>query len=298
VQINHSEDDVGVIYPEDATGNCFTIAQNMILGVSDLTNVTQVARDLYSHLKAITYVPFDVTVPKTVRVRAGDIVSITDARGNSFAGYVMKMSVSPGGTTLTATGDKSYGSNAAVSSEKYANLTGKILSISKRVDGLEIRNEGLDGKVAGIDLKVDGIKTYVEEKFVSGTSFEQYKSESKQTAKDITDKFKSLDQYRNETSAHLKSGLLGYTAAGVPVYGLEIGQRTENANGAEIFNKYARFTSDRLSFYDQSDKEVAYIGDQKMFITQAEVTGGFTEGGFVDVVMSDKSVVTKWVGGG
>ena len=100
-----------------------------------------------------------------------------------------------------------------------------------------------------------------------------------------------------EVNAHIKSGLLYYDEAGAPVYGLEIGQRTE-IDGVETFNKYARFTSEKLSFYDSNDNEVAYISDKKLYITHVEVTGSFTLGGFVDTVLPDRSVVTRWKEGG
>lgn len=100
-----------------------------------------------------------------------------------------------------------------------------------------------------------------------------------------------------DVTAHIKSGLLYYGDDGAPVYGLEIGQRTE-IDGVEHFNKYARFTAEKLSFYDSNDNEVAYISDKKLYITHVEVTGSFSLGGFVDKVLADRSVVTKWVVGG
>lgn len=100
-----------------------------------------------------------------------------------------------------------------------------------------------------------------------------------------------------KSTAHIKSGLLYNDDAGVPVYGLEIGQRNE-IDGVEVFNKYARFSADKLAFYDQNDNEVAYISDYKLYITNVEITGSLKQGGFVDTVQADRSVVTKWVGGG
>lgn len=98
-----------------------------------------------------------------------------------------------------------------------------------------------------------------------------------------------------DANAHIRSGLL-YYESGVPVYGLEIGQRNV-IDGEEVFNKYARFTSDRLSFYDQNDSEVAYISDYKLYIRNVEITSSYKIGGFVDYVQSNGDVVTKWVGG-
>jgi hypothetical protein len=105
-----------------------------------------------------------------------------------------------------------------------------------------------------------------------------------------------LEHSRIDVSANIRSGLLDTDDNGVPVYGVEVGQRTE-IDGVEVFDKFARFVSDRLSFFDQNDNEVAYISDRKLYINHVEVTGTFSMGGFVDTVLADKSIVTKWVGG-
>lgn len=93
-------------------------------------------------------------------------------------------------------------------------------------------------------------------------------------------------------TANIKTGLLYTNESGVPVYGLEVGQRNME-NGVESFRKYARFTANRLSFYDQNDTEVAYISDYKLFITQAQITGSITLGRYV-ADMSD-GLAFKWV---
>jgi hypothetical protein len=106
-----------------------------------------------------------------------------------------------------------------------------------------------------------------------------------------------LEHSRIDVSANIKSGVLDYDDSGIPVYGLEIGQRTK-LDGEEVFDKFARFTSDSLTFYDQNDNEVAYISDRKLYITHVEVKGTFSMGGFIDTKLSDGSIVTKWVGTG
>lgn len=93
-------------------------------------------------------------------------------------------------------------------------------------------------------------------------------------------------------TANIKTGLLYTNESGVPVYGLEVGQRNVE-NGVESFRKYARFTANRLSFYDQNDTEVAYISDYKLFITKAQITGSITLGRYV-ADMSD-GLAFKWV---
>ena len=147
-------------------------------------------------------------------------------------------------------------------------------------------------------------------RYVAQSDFGTYMEEASQTIsknskniesfyenvqKIITD-LDTLEHSLIEVSANIKSGILYYDDSGIPVYGLEIGQRTK-LDGVEVFDKFARFTSDRLSFYDQNDNEVAYISDQKLFINHAEIKYSFRMGGFMDTVLSDGSIVTKWVGG-
>lgn len=77
--------------------------------------------------------------------------------------------------------------------------------------------------------------------------------------------------------ANIRTGILYYDDSGAAVYGLEIGQRN-TIDGEEVFRKYARFVSNRLSFFDENDNEVAYISDYKLYITSAQVTGELTVG--------------------
>ena len=308
VQIKHSDDDVGVIYPAAATGNCYTISQNMILGTCSTEDVTEVAKTLYEQLSSVTYVPFSVRLPRTLKVRAGEIIGVRDVNGRSFLSPIMKMNVSANGVTLTCTGDKSYDSSAAVSSERYTNLTGKVLEISKTVDGLIIKNQDLSGDYSEFKQDVTSFMTTVETTYVTDDGFEEkYKSVSEQTAKEINDRFEALDEYNRATEAYIKRGLLEESEDGRPVYGIQIGQETKNDAGETIFDKYAQFTSDKLSFYDQSGNEVASIGDEVMFVTNVEITGSsdlskndygtFKHGKFVDTALTDGTIVSKWVGG-
>lgn len=118
-----------------------------------------------------------------------------------------------------------------------------------------------------------------------------------ENVQEILTDIETMEHSLVEVNANIRRGLLYYDDRGVPVYGLEIGQRTK-LDGVEVFDKFARFTSDKLSFYDQNDNEVAYISDRKLHITHAEVTSSFRMGGFMDTVLSDGSIVTKWVGTG
>lgn len=91
-------------------------------------------------------------------------------------------------------------------------------------------------------------------------------------------------------NGRIRSGLLENTTP--PVYGVEVGQTT-NINGQEVFRGYARFTADRLSFYD-GDVEVAYLSNNKLYITNAEILSTLKIGGYR--ISASSGLAFNWVG--
>ena len=198
-----------------------------------------------------------------------------------------------------------------------------VVSQAQRIAPSSSSSNSLDAEVAFDALKpliiksaeivqayYEAIVTRLEGVYVAesdfGTFSEQTTQSISQNSTDIEQAFINLQQIITdienlnftlaEVNAHIRSGKLYEDDNGIPVYGLEIGQKT-TIDGEEVFNKYARFTSDRLSFYDQNDTEVAYISDYKLYIRNVEITSSYKIGGFVDTVMANGDVVTKWVGG-
>ena len=166
--------------------------------------------------------------------------------------------------------------------------------IIKSADIVQAYYEQINTRLASKYVAESDFGTFIElnEQNISknATDIEQTFSNIQKIITDI----ENLEYSLLETKAHIKSGLLYYDGA-TPIYGLEIGQKN-TVDGEEVFNKFARFTSDRLSFYDQNNSEVAYISDYKLYIRNVEITSTYKIGGFVDTVMSG-DVVTKWVGG-
>ena len=219
VQIKRTDDDIGVIYPGDVTGNCFVINGNMLLSTCSTEDITTVAMRLYEQLRTISYVPAKVTLPRTIVIRAGDILAIQDSNGVEITTYVMKVSVTPSGTNVESTGNKSYDTNAAVSSEKYTNLAGKVLEIKKTVDGISVENKDLAGKIGTLELSTEAFKTYVGDTFVSedefgkyretvSTQFEQTKESFEwsfeQTKKDLSDLTGEVQAQHDERTSYIR----------------------------------------------------------------------------------------------
>lgn len=168
--------------------------------------------------------------------------------------------------------------------------------IIKSADIVNAYYEEISKRIEGEYVALSDFGTYTERTAndiqANSTAIEQFYTNLQKIVTDI----EMLEHSVIGVNAHINSGLLYYDENGVPVYGLEIGQRNE-IDGVTVFNKYARFTANKLSFYDQNSIEVAYISDYKLYITNVEVTGSYRIGGFIDTVLSDGSVVTKWIGG-
>lgn len=155
-------------------------------------------------------------------------------------------------------------------------VNGHSTAIQDVKEGTEKSLKDVGDKVDGLSGEIDGVKSDVDEK-----------------TKALDEAIKATNVVVATVTGTIKTGELYKDEMGLPVYGLEIGQRN-TVNGDEVFNRYARFTSNRLSFYDKNGNEVAYISDNKLYITEAEVTGNLKIGGYL--IDTSKGLAFKWVG--
>lgn len=172
------------------------------------------------------------------------------------------------------------GSKEKTPEEVQSNFNSIKALIIKSADIVESYSEVIEKKLEG--------------KYVASSDFGDYKEETSATltanSKDIILAFEDIQEINSiletikqeniETSAYIKTGILYYDEnKGTAVYGLEIGQ-TDTIDGEEVFNKFARFSADRLSFYDSNDSEVAYVSDYMLFITNARIRSTLYHGGY------------------
>lgn len=189
--------------------------------------------------------------------------------------------------TKTATNERIDDTNGSV-----ANLGTGLNDANSRIadvdQDLQEAKDNISENIQGVRDSVTGVNALLEDA----------KAQLQGSLEDLEVYITGLQNVIIGVTAYLKSGLLYYTDAGIPVYGLEIGQSVKDeVSGEEVFNKYARFTSEKLSFYDNNGNEVAYISDKKLFIRIAEITVAFKIGGLISLVMPNGDVVEKWVGG-
>ena len=164
VQIRQSDDDVGVLYPSDESGsNALVIQGNLLLTSATAETLKPVAQAIFETMQGVTYTPLKVTVPADFPLPApGNIVSVTDARGNVLSSYIMTRKISGQQVTLESTGNATRDGTAAVNEQSYKNLTGKMLEIKTSVDGLEVKASDLTGKYTDLKATVDGLSSEVK----------------------------------------------------------------------------------------------------------------------------------------
>lgn len=159
---------------------------------------------------------------------------------------------------------------------------------------------------AQLTIQAEEILSQVENIYSAKTDLgdleERISSQISQTAEGITETFsESLSSFSEDLSSvggevkELASSLDVYIRRGEleeGVYGIEIGRSDSNIK--------ARFTNDRLSFY-QGISEVAYVSGSNLYITRAEILdylkiGNSTDGYFTFDV-SENGLEVMWSGG-
>lgn len=173
-----------------------------------------------------------------------------------------------------------------------------IKESSTRIDQLYVNNQVITGKFNTIDRLVTTTQSLTETigNLETDKSALSEKVDAISSAADgMAETVERLQMMMVQTNAYVRTGLLYEDDNGIPVYGLEIGQ-TNDVNGENVFSKFARFSADRLSFYDRNDTEVAYISDYKLYITNAEITGALSLAGKFKVFY-DHGLAFQWIGG-
>lgn len=167
--------------------------------------------------------------------------------------------------------------------------------IIKSADIVNAYYDEINSKLSSEYLAKSDFGTFYEQNSQSITQNSNYIEQVFTNLQQITTDVQNLNFTLAEVNARIRTGKLYEDDNGLPVYGLEIGQKNV-IDGEETFNKFARFTAEKLSFYNQSGAEVAYISDYKLYISDVEIKGNLQEGGYKDFVDANGGIVTKWVG--
>jgi len=168
---------------------------------------------------------------------------------------------------------------------------------------------------AQVQARMDAITATLEGEYLARSEFgeyqEQVSAEITATATgivqayDYDSRLSALDEtmagfeaYEASTRAYIKTGLLYYDEANVPVYGVAVGEQDADAqaDGQTVVSSagsLATFTADRLSFW-QNGVETAWISDGQWCARAVEVKERITLGQWA--METQNGFTLRWVG--
>ena len=152
-----------------------------------------------------------------------------------------------------------------------AQFSGLKALIIKSADIVNAYYEEINRRLSGLYVAQSDFGTYRQETQQEITENAQGITRAFSDMQAIGDTLAQVQAAVTQANAWIKTGKLGEDENSVPIYGVEIGQQTEE-DGLVVFRKFARLLSDRLSFFDQNGVEVSFIGDETMHITRAEIS--------------------------
>ena len=187
VQIRHSDEDVGTVYPEDAAqANTYIITGNYLLTAATPETLLPIARSLYEQLKDVSYRPCKVVIPACTDIHAGSIVQITDRNGHRFTAYVMTKTTVGQRDTLECTGSPRRDNAVAANNRRYQALSGKVLNLRTDVDGIRAENADAQGNLSRLMLNLESITARVEQVESENGNLQRSVTSVEQTAKGLT----------------------------------------------------------------------------------------------------------------
>ena len=242
----------------------------------------------------------------SVQIKTPNITAATDQeRLRQIQSYLYQMAqqlqwafdtIDTGGSTGTAAAINTHARQEVVQADPATTFAGVKNLIIKSADIVNAYYAEISQRLEGVYVAQSDFGTYSQETALEIKANSQSIQQLFTNNQELSDTVDGLYNSTIGTNAYLKTGLLDEKADGTPIYGLEIGQ-SNTVGGQAVFDKFARFTSDRLSFYDSSDVEVAYISDYKLYITNAEITGSLWLSGRFKIYYKG-GLAFQWIGGG
>ena len=179
--------------------------------------------------------------------------------------------------------------NADGITNSFTNIQVVMTGVSDLEASLGIAKNSLNNSIQGISSDITDVKTALQK------AESDINSQIDTANRDIAE----AQAYIAQVKAYIKTGELD-VVNGLPIYGIEVGQtdEVEDSSTGEIvktYSKYARFTSEKLSFYNNNDDEIAYISGRQLYITGAVILGTLTLGRYL--IETSHGLAFKRMGG-
>lgn len=183
--------------------------------------------------------------------------------------------------------------------EQYETLRSMIIKTAARVEKTtqELTAQLKENYVAASDFGqyIATLSAYLEANPEALTQYYSFVSDLKANVEAVDAAF---SHYKVDTEGYIRTGIVYYEGA-VPVYGVAVGQglTCREVDGEKVVdqsNFRAVFTATRLSFW-QDATEVAYVSNNRLYITSITVLGGIGIGKW-SIGTAEDGLVFRWIG--
>ena len=206
--------------------------------------------------------------------------------------------------TVRAAGASSGGAagstKLAAADRQYQKLRSMIVKTADQVrhtrEELTARLQEEYVAVSDFGSYVASLSAYLEANPEAVTQYYSFFSDLKADVEAVDAAFR---HYKVDTEGYIRTGIVSYDGA-VPVYGVAVGQdlvcrEVDGEQVVEQNNFRAVFTATRLSFW-QDATEVAYVSNNRLYITNITVLGGIAIGDW-SVEAAESGLAFRWIGG-
>jgi len=205
----------------------------------------------------------------------------------------------------TAAADHRTGEVSQQQKEQYQNLKALVVksadTVKREMDVLSQRLTGEYVAASDFGSYVEKLSAYLEANPEALTQYYSFVSDLRAGTEAVGTAF---DRYVTRTEGYIRTGIVDYDGE-TPVYGVAVGQglttktvTLPDGSAADYIQPRqfrSVFTARRLSFY-QDDVEVAYLSNNRLYITDAQITGRVFLG--EDWQLERLSGLTlRWIGG-
>lgn len=166
--------------------------------------------------------------------------------------------------------------------------------------------------VTKLTQDVDSFKATVSETYTEKSNFNEFrqKAENDLTANStaieqryteikaveqqvlgVDGKVTDVQKKVTETAGYIRTGKVAEDESGNPIYGVKIGQTDTAGN----YNAFAQFTAGRISFFDETGKEISHFAGKDFYIDSGIIVQNLNLGGYE--LRRNKGLGFKWIGG-
>jgi hypothetical protein len=197
-------------------------------------------------------------------------------------------------------GPAAGGTKLAAADRQYQKLRSMIVKTADQVrhtrEELTARLQEEYVAVSDFGSYVASLSAYLEANPEAVTQYYSFFSDLKADVEAVDAAFR---HYKVDTEGYIRTGIVSYDGA-VPVYGVAVGQdlvcrEVDGEQVVEQNNFRAVFTATRLSFW-QDATEVAYVSNNRLYITNITVLGGIAIGDW-SVEAAESGLAFRWIGG-